>query len=189
MIARKEGEQQRANIVTSAGSQADCVDSDRAAPARLWSQPVSETQEKEGTVMPLFARRAASARRWPGRPGLWIALCAGVLIAASLAALSGAVKAAGIKKNGKIAFVTLRDQFDQEIYSMDPDGSAPTRLTNSRGADVEPAWSPDGAKIAFHSERDGNAEIYVMNADGSNPINLTKSPATVADTHRTQPTT
>src|SRR5688572_21556661 len=28
-------------------------------------------------------------------------------------------------------------------------------------------------KIAFTSERDGNAEIYVMNADGTNQINLT----------------
>src|SRR5439155_4469959 len=85
--------------------------------------------EKEGTVMSLFARRAALARRWLGRRPVWAALCAGVLIAAGLAAVSGAVKAAGIiaKKNGKIAFVTLRDQFDQEIYSINPDGSQPTR--------------------------------------------------------------
>ena len=34
--------------------------------------------------------------------------------------------------------------------------------------DWRPTWSPDGSKIAFASERDGNYEIYVMNADGSN---------------------
>ena len=40
---------------------------------------------------------------------------------------------------------------------------------------MNPAWSPDGKKIAFDSDRDGNWEIYVMNADGSNPINLTNN--------------
>ena len=34
-----------------------------------------------------------------------------------------------------------------------------------------------GKKIAFTSDRDGNAEIYVMNADGSEQINLTNNPA------------
>ena len=29
------------------------------------------------------------------------------------------------------------------------------------------AWSPDGARLTFISDRDGNDEVYVMNADGS----------------------
>jgi Tol biopolymer transport system component len=40
-----------------------------------------------------------------------------------------------------------------------------------------PSWSPDGRRIAFASDRDGNREIYVMNADGSGQINLTNNPA------------
>ena len=39
------------------------------------------------------------------------------------------------------------------------------------------AWSPDGSKIVFDSNRDGNDEIYVMNADGSGQTNLTNNPA------------
>jgi len=37
--------------------------------------------------------------------------------------------------------------------------------------------SPDGTRIAFQSNRDGNYEIYVMDADGSNQTNLTNNPA------------
>jgi hypothetical protein len=36
-------------------------------------------------------------------------------------------------------------------------------------------WSPDGARIAFDTDRDGNQRIYVMNADGSGQVNLTNS--------------
>ena len=47
---------------------------------------------------------------------------------------------------------------------MNADGSGQRRLTK-RGA--LPGWSPDGRKIGFVSERDGNGEIYVVNVDGS----------------------
>jgi TolB protein len=40
-----------------------------------------------------------------------------------------------------------------------------------------PSWSPDGRKLVFVSERDGNFEVYVMNADGSGQQNLTRNPA------------
>ena len=52
----------------------------------------------------------------------------------------------------------------------------------STPGDVQtPAWSPDGRKLAFVSQRDGNSEIYVMNADGSAQKNLTRQPA--SDSH------
>ena len=40
-----------------------------------------------------------------------------------------------------------------------------------------PSWSPDGTKISFVTDRDGNDEVYVMNADGSSPANLTNNPS------------
>lgn len=43
--------------------------------------------------------------------------------------------------------------------------------------DGSPAWSPDGRRLAFYSERDGNAEIYVMHADGTGVTRLTRTKA------------
>jgi TolB protein len=40
----------------------------------------------------------------------------------------------------------------------------------------EGRWSPDGSKILFTTNRNGNAEIYVMAADGSTPVRLTTTP-------------
>jgi uncharacterized repeat protein (TIGR01451 family) len=75
-----------------------------------------------------------------------------------------------------IVFDSNRDQGFYEIYRMNADGSGVTRLTDV-GSDLMPAYSPDGSKIAFTTNRDGNWEIYSMNADGSQPTDLTNNPA------------
>jgi Tol biopolymer transport system component len=82
----------------------------------------------------------------------------------------------------RIAFVSVRDRngsscgsdecsYRGEIYTMSFDGTSPVRLTNNDGADDHPAWSPDGGRIAFSSDRNfpaGEApEIYTVAPDGS----------------------
>lgn len=48
-------------------------------------------------------------------------------------------------------------------------------LTNNEAEEFDPAWSPDGTKIAFISDRDGSFEIYIMDSDGSNQTRLTNN--------------
>jgi hypothetical protein len=77
----------------------------------------------------------------------------------------------------KLAFVTSRDEGIDEIYVMNPDGSAQTRITNNFAIDTSPRWSPDGTKIIFESDRDdGNHEIYVMNSNGTGQTRVTNNP-------------
>jgi len=45
-------------------------------------------------------------------------------------------------------------------------------LTNHPADDLTPAWSPDGSRIAFASDRDGPLDLYIMNADGSNVVRV-----------------
>ncbi|NMB88984.1 MAG: substrate-binding domain-containing protein [Chloroflexi bacterium] len=77
----------------------------------------------------------------------------------------------------RIVFDSDRDG-NREIYRMEPDGSHSVNLTNHPGDDFNPAWSPDGSRIAFVSNRenepDGGQFIYVMNADGSQVRQLTR---------------
>jgi Tol biopolymer transport system component len=134
----------------------------------------------------------------------------GTAIATALAVVgfAGSAQANSLQPglNGKIAFTSTRDfpfvvdapirGFDQdcgpdvqsrnctyEIYSMNPDGSAQTRLTNNTAGDDEAAWLPaDGARIAFESNRatpdcenenDRCYDIWSMVNDGTGATQLT----------------
>ena len=96
----------------------------------------------------------------------------------ALASMERPAEAAFPGSNGKLTFASNRDG-NYEIYTMNADGSNQTRLTNNSEGDFRPAWSPDGSKIAFDSQRETNGpvQIYIMDADGSNQTRLTNNTA------------
>src|SRR5207247_1175602 len=108
----------------------------------------------------------------------WLLVGAGALILVALACSgSDSTGPSAAPPLGTIAFVSARDG-NQEIYVMNADGSGVSRLTNTPATDIDPAWSPDGRRIAFASDGDGTHriyDIYVMNADGSGVTRLSDS--------------
>ncbi len=88
----------------------------------------------------------------------------------------------------RLAFVSDRDG-DTELYVMAATGGRAFQFTRnsvapdgSPASDVAPAWSPDGQRIAFASNRTGGElEIWVMDADGRNQTRLTTTEDFVFD--------
>ena len=84
-------------------------------------------------------------------------------------ALAPAAHAAYPGQNGKIAYAVVGG-----LRTMNPDGTNQTQLTT--GADVAPAWSPDGRRVAFvrrHACSPCTQAIHVVNADGTGEVPVT----------------
>ncbi|MBL8866031.1 MAG: PD40 domain-containing protein [Planctomycetia bacterium] len=97
-------------------------------------------------------------------------LSAVILLAFASTALAAPVPK-GIKR--KLLIVSMRSG-SAGLILVDDDGRNATPLTNDKFHNSYPAWSPDGTKIAFCSNRAGGPlHIYTMDADGKNVKALT----------------
>jgi dipeptidyl aminopeptidase/acylaminoacyl peptidase len=71
--------------------------------------------------------------------------------------------------NGRIVF----DREDVEVFSILPNGTGELNLSDNAADDDAAAWSPDGTRIAFSSDRDGSPDIWLMDPDGGNLVQVT----------------
>lgn len=69
---------------------------------------------------------------------------------------------------------------ETDVYKMDTDGSGETRLTYSKAIEAQPAFSPDGTKVAFTRQdfpgaapqtgsMNATTGIFTMDSDGTDP--------------------
>src|SRR5712675_2122239 len=84
-----------------------------------------------------------------------------------------------ISPDGRWAAYTVRETnwddnaYETEIWLADATSGATRQLTNAKKSSQSPAWSPDGSKLAFSSDRTDKRQIYVINPRGGEAEALT----------------
>jgi len=76
----------------------------------------------------------------------------------------------------------MRDQNRSNLWLIGIDGTRLRQLTDGDWSDSSPVWSPDGARIAFLSDRSGSTQLHVMWADTREQLQLThlsRSPGSI----------
>lgn len=64
-----------------------------------------------------------------------------------------------------------------DIWIADKNGANPKRLTSNPGVEQNPIFSPDGQRIAFTGNYDGNTDVYVVSIYGGAPKRVTFHPS------------
>jgi Tol biopolymer transport system component len=92
---------------------------------------------------------------------------------AKLTDFAGVEHAPSLSPDGKTVVYVSKEGDDQDIFSLRVGGLNPINLTKDcTKHDFQPAFSPDGTRIVFRSDRDGGG-LFLMGATGESPRRLT----------------
>ena len=79
----------------------------------------------------------------------------------------------GWSADGKELIYTARRNGQYDIYKISRFGGEEIQLTNTKGLDDGPEYTPDGKHIYFNSNRTGTMQIWRMKPDGTEPEQMT----------------
>lgn len=105
------------------------------------------------------------------------ALCTLAFLATASISLAQNVTDTRLLSDPAVSPTRVAFTYAGDLWSAKLDGSDVRRLTTADGDESNPAFSPDGALIAFTGNYDGNQDVYVMPAIGGAPTRLTYHPS------------
>ena len=89
------------------------------------------------------------------------------------------VGAPAVSPDGRQVAFTIRETnwdenaYETEVWVGDAATGQVRQLTNAKKSSMQPAWSPDGASVAFVSDRDGKRQLYRITVAGGEAEKLT----------------
>ena len=104
-------------------------------------------------------------------------LCISVFAAGMLAALSASAQVdARMFRYPDVSATQIAFVYAGDIWTVPKKGGTATRLSSPPGEETFPRFSPDGTKIAYSADYDGNLDVYVVPASGGEAARLTHHP-------------
>jgi len=160
-----------------------------AAPTQTLPPVVEVTVTPDDAVVPVATQlgggigQIAFASKRSGTPQIYLINADGSGLVQLTNVDGGACQPAWSPDGSQFAFISpckQRSDFyetvytDSSIFVMNMDGLSIQQLTKIPGSDFDPAWAPDGKRIAFTSLRDGNKQIYTVDVESLVVSRITK---------------
>src|SRR5690242_16466090 len=100
-----------------------------------------------------------------------------IFASCALAAAAGAADEPLLLQKPALSKSDIVFVYAGDLWRVPRDGGDAVRLTSGTGSETDPFFSPDGSRIAFTGEYDGNIDVFVVPTAGGVPKRLTWHPA------------